>query len=277
MTGIIKTVMTVMVTVLITIGVTACGEDAPTGSFSVDDIPEYSRDAYVVIEDNVPDFDESDMTTKSFEEYGKLDKYGRCTYAYGNLSTDTMPGRNEERGDISSVHPSGWLGGQGWERCHLIGWMLSDENDNERNLITGTHYLNQTSMLPFELDTVRYIERTGNHVLYRVTPVYEGKNLIASGVRMEAYSVEDNGDGICFDVYCYNVTPGAYINYVTGAVDKDNSDKERTYVLNTNTMKFHYPSCESVKETSDKNKVTYTGKRSKIIAEGYTPCGSCEP
>ena len=271
MTRIIAVAMAIMISLI----TAACGSDE-TGAFDIGDVSAYSGDTYTVIDDNRPEFDEKYMNGKSFEEYGKLDELGRCTYAFANLSTETMPARNEQRGDISEIHPSGWLRGQGWERCHLIAWSLSAENANDRNLITGTHTMNQ-SMLEYEVATVRYIERTGNHVLYRVTPVFEDDNLVADGVHMEGYSVEDNGKGICFDVYCYNVTPGAYINYETGAVDTSDSDVERTYILNTNSMRFHYPSCDSVRETSKRNKVTYTGKRSKLIAEGYTPCGSCEP
>ncbi len=265
----------VALTVILSLIMAACGSDE-TGAFDMQDVSAYSGDKVTVIDDNTPEFDDRYMNEDSFEDYGKLDDLGRCTYAFANLSTETMPARSEQRGDISEIHPSGWLGGQGWERCHLIAWSLAGENANRRNLITGTHTMNQ-AMLEYEVATVRYLERTGNHVLYRVTPVFEDDNLIADGVHMEGYSVEDDGDGICFDVYCYNVTPGAYINYETGAVDDGEEDVERTYVLNTNSMRFHYPSCDGVKETSERNKVTYTGKRSKLIAEGYRPCGACEP
>ena len=163
------------------------------------------------------------MTTSSFERYAPLDSLGRCGVAYANIGKDIMP--TEERGSIGMVKPSGWHsiryenvdGKYLYNRCHLIGYQLSAENANTSNLITGTRYLNIQGMLPFENMVADYIRETGNHVLYRVTPIYEGDNLVASGVLMEAYSVEDEGDGICFNVYCYNVQPGIVIDYATGA------------------------------------------------------------
>ena len=187
-------------------------------------IPEYTDSPYVELNNNVPYFDDDDYAngTESFENYSKLDGLGRCGAAYASLSIDTMP--TEERGDIYYIHPSGWNSQTYsfidqenlYNRCHLIAFMLSGENANERNLITGTRYFNTEGMLPFELRVARYIEMTGNHVLYRVTPIYEADNLVASGVEMEAYSVEDKGDNICFNVYVYNVQPGIEIDYKTG-------------------------------------------------------------
>ena len=190
--------------------------------YSLAELPEYSGEPYVVINDNVPFFTEEDNTTISFEEYSPLDELGRCQVAYANIGKDLMP--TEERGEIGSVKPSGWQvakydcvnGKYLYNRCHLIGWQLSAENANRQNLITGTRYFNVEGMLPFENMVADYIKETKNHVLYRVTPVYEGDNLVAAGVFMEARSVEDNGEGICFHVFCYNVQPGIVIDYATG-------------------------------------------------------------
>ena len=197
----------------------------------LDSIPAYSDNAYVVINSNKPFFKESDYTTKAYENYSELDSLGRCGVVMACLGKETMPEKDEERGKINNVTPSGWVqkeysndivsGRWLYNRCHLIGWQLSAENDNERNLITGTRYFNagnseEQGMLLFENMVADYIKETGNHVLYRVTPVFEGNNLVASGILMEAYSVEDEGEGICFNVYFYNVQPGVEINYATG-------------------------------------------------------------
>lgn len=186
-------------------------------------LPAYSGEAYVELNNNVPAFKKSQLTKKSFEQYSKQDKLGRCGAAFANLSTDTMP--TEERGKIGSVKPTGWQtvkydnvdGKYLYNRCHLIGYQLSGENANEKNLITGTRYMNTEGMLPFENKVADYINDTGNHVLYRVTPIFKSNNLLASGVQMEAYSVEDKGKGICFNVYCYNVQPGIDIDYTDGS------------------------------------------------------------
>ena len=194
---------------------------------SIDEIPEYSGEAYIEINNNIPNFKESDYTTEAFEDYSELDDYGRCGVAYANICKEIMPKKGEKRGDISNVKPTGWKqkkynGEYLYNRCHLIGYQLSDENDNELNLITGTRYFNVTGMLPFENKVAEYIkENENNHVLYRVTPVFEEENLLASGVEIEAYSVEDNGKGICFNVYVYNIQPGITINYLTGESTKN--------------------------------------------------------
>lgn len=246
-------------------------------------VPEYEGKPSVTINDNTPVFDEDLKTEESFETYGKLDKRGRCTAALANLSIDTQPAAAEERGDISSVHPSGWRSGQGWERCHLIGWQLSAENDNKRNLVTGTHYMNVDGMLPYENEVAWYIEDTGNHVLYEVKPVFKGKNMICSGVHMQAESVEDDGKGVSFNVFCFNVSPGHGINYKTGEVTVTDEavaaeqSFERVYVINKNTMKFHYPSCDSVAKMAEHNKEQVTTSREELIKQGYEPCGNCEP
>ena len=193
-------------------------------SFELENIPNFSSEPYVVINENEPEFSQDDFTTKSFEKYSELDFLGRCGIAFTNLSIDTMPSADDERESISSIEPSGWInkkydivdGGYLYNRCHLIGYQLSAENANEKNLITGTRYMNTEGMLPFENKVAEYIKETRNHVLYRVTPIYEGDNLVANGVQIEAKSVEDNGKGICFNVYCYNVQPGIEINYKTG-------------------------------------------------------------
>lgn len=189
---------------------------------SLDEIPAYSGEPFVIIMDNQPDFDLDDLTTDEFESYSDLDYLGRCGTAYANISLYTMP--TEERGEIGMIKPSGWQtarydfvdGKYLYNRCHLIGFQLAGENANEKNLITGTRYMNVEGMLPFENMVADYVEDTGNHVLYRVTPIYKGTNLVASGVLMEALSVEDEGEGICFNVYVYNIQPGVVIDYATG-------------------------------------------------------------
>lgn len=256
----------------------------------------YDGKPYVVINDNDPDFTDADMTTTSFERYGELDGLGRCTTAFANIGKDLMPA--EKRGPIGEVKPTGWQtakydnvdGKYLYNRCHLIGYQLTGENANEKNLITGTRYLNVDGMLPFENMVADYIKETNNHVLYRVTPVFSGDNLVASGVQMEAESVEDNGDGILFNVYCFNAQPGIAIDYATGDSHQDDSivadasksttaaeANVQTYVLNTNTKKFHKESCNSAKSMDASNKKIYTGSRQDIIDMGYESCGVCKP
>ena len=189
------------------------------------DIPTYSGKPYTIINNNIPNFSASELTQKGYEKYSPLDSLGRTQMAIASVGKDTMPAPSEERGSISSIKPSGWIqakytnisGGWLYNRCHLIGWQLSAENANKSNLITGTKYLNINGMLPFENMVADYIKETGDHVAYRITPIYEGNNLLASGVQMEAYSIGDKGESICFNVYCYNVQPGVTINYATGA------------------------------------------------------------
>ena len=193
-------------------------------SYSLSEIPEYSNSPYVVLNNNIPEFTESDITTVAFESYSNLDNLGRCGLAFANLGTETMP--KEDRESISHITPSGWQsekydtdivsGGYLYNRSHLIGFQLSSENDNEKNLITGTRYFNVEGMLPFENDVANYIKKTNYHVLYRVTPIYEGNNLVVNGVQMEAKSIEDNGKGILFNVFVYNIQPGISIDYSTG-------------------------------------------------------------
>lgn len=262
-----------------------------TQAISLEEIPEYSGEPYVELENNEPDFTEEQLEdTTSYESYSELDELDRCGTAEANIGQDLMP--TQERESISQVKPSGWLnkkydqidGGYLYNRCHLIGYQLTGENANEKNLITGTRYMNTEGMLPFENQVADYVEETGNHVLYRVTPVYEGDDLVASGVQMEAESVEDQGEGISFNVYVYNIQPGVEINYTTGdsywegewAVDLS-EEQEQTYILNTNTHKYHKPSCPSAEKMKEENKETYTGTGAELQAEGYEPCGSCKP
>lgn len=186
----------------------------------VSDIPNYKNQEYIEINKNIPYFEDSDLTTKSFEEYSELDELGRCGVAFANIGTDLMP--NKERGSIGMIKPSGWHtvkydnvdGKYLYNRCHLIGYQLSGENANEKNLITGTRYMNVEGMLPFEEQVAHYVKETNHHVLYRVTPIFEGKNLVAKGVLMEAQSVED--DDISFNVFVYNIQPDIQIDYATG-------------------------------------------------------------
>ena len=265
-------------------------------NYDLSNIPDYDGKAYVELNGNVPELSESEKTySESFEEYGKLDSLGRCTYAVSCIGKDLMP--TEKRGSIGSVKPSGWHiskydfvdGKYLYNRCHLIGYQLTAENANERNLITGTRYLNVEGMLPFENDVADYIEITNNHVYYKVTPIFQGNNLVANGVQMQAYSVEDNGQGVSFNVYCYNVQPGVAIDYATGdnqavasssasvtSTSSDEADK-KTYIVNTKTKKFHNPDCEGVKKMSSSNKKKYKGTRDSLISNGYSPCQKCNP
>lgn len=254
-------------------------------------------EAYIKVNENVPRFSEEEKkNAAAFESYSDLDALGRCGVAFACVGKETMP--TEERGPIGSIKPSGWHsvkydfvdGKYLYNRCHLIGYQLTAENANEKNLITGTRYLNTKGMLPFENMVADYVKETGNHVLYRVTPVFEGKNLVASGVYMEAYSVEDDGDGICFYVYVFKRQPGVKIDYLTGDSVADgtvesasgettSAEKEetKTYVLNISNGKFHLPDCDSVKKMKEENKQIMKCKRSELINAGYSPCGSCKP
>ena len=197
-------------------------------NININDIQEYNGKVYVEINNNIPYFTKEDYTINTFENYSNLDSLGRCGVAFANICKDTMPKEGEERESISNIKPTGWVQKKYddqylYNRCHLIGYQLSSENDNELNLITGTRYFNVEGMLPFENMVADYInENENNHVLYRVTPVFESDNLLAKGVEIEAYSVEDNGKGITFNVFIYNVEPGININYKTGESSKTN-------------------------------------------------------
>ena len=254
-------------------------------ALSIADIPPYAGDPYVVINNNEPNFTKSDKKF-SGEMYSQLDHLGRCGYAMALVGESTMP--MEERGQIGQIKPSGWQtvkydfvdGKYLYNRCHLIGYQLTGENANQKNLITGTRYMNVQGMLPFENMVADYVKETGNHVLYRVTPIYDGKNLLASGVEMEAYSLEDDGEGILFHVFVYNVQPGVEINYATGESKADESQftgEIKTYILNKNSKKFHETNCKSVSKINEENKEEYKGTRDAIVNQGYTPCGECKP
>ena len=204
----------------------ADGKDSDSATQSLDNLKDYAAyngEPYVELNDNVPNFTTREKNnTKAFENYHRLDALGRCGTAYANICKELMP--TEKSGAIGMVKPSGWNtvkydvvdGKYLYNRCHLIGFQLAGENANKKNLITGTRYLNVDGMLPFEDEVADYVKDTDHHVLYRVTPVFKGDNLVAEGVEMEAYSVEDKGKGICFHVFVYNVQPGVTIDYATG-------------------------------------------------------------
>lgn len=285
-------------------------------AFDVSAIPAYTSDPYVAVNNNTPFFADSDLTATSYETYGDLDSLGRCTTAMASIGQDLMP--TEERGNIGTIKPTGWHtvkyagidGNYLYNRCHLIGYQLTGENANEKNLITGTRYMNVEGMEPFENMTADYIKETGNHVLYRVTPIFEGNNLLASGVLMEAKSVEDQGAGLQFCAYCYNIQPGITIDYSTGnssgpeftgsetgSGKQGNQGNQETvqptptaaaqpvqspasttaaYIGNSNTMKFHRADCSSVGQMNDSNKVPFSSREEAINA-GYEPCKRCNP
>lgn len=273
-------------------------------------VPAYDGKAYVAVNDNVPFFTEEELSSASYETYGELDPLGRCTVCVASVGQDLMPA--EECGNIGAVKPTGWHtvkydfvdGKYLYNRCHLIGYQLTGENANEKNLITGTRYLNIEGMLPFENMVADYVKETDQHVMYRVTPVFEGDNLLAAGVLMEGKSVEDNGEGVLFCVFAYNVQPGVSIDYATGESSADGtivndtsaqeetkqftstsvqqeetqqSAETQTYVLNTNTHKFHKPGCYSVEKIKPENYAEFTGTREEAIAYGYDPCKNCNP
>ena len=295
--------------------VTALGEH-----FDFASVPGYSGKPFCVIDSNVPDFGTEDLTTVSYEYYSELDELGRCGVCVSCAGKDLMP--TEERGSIGQIKPTGWHtvkysfidGNYLYNRCHLIAYQIAGENANVYNLITGTRYMNKDGMLPFENMVTDYVNETENHVMYRSTPVFVGDELLARGVHIEAYSVEDGGEGVCFNVFCYNVQPGVTIDYADGesrlteteteaqtetadsadetasaivpdetippdsAGDRSTPDAPTTtYILNTNTKKFHYPYCKSVNQMKEKNKQEFTGTRDEVIAMGYDPCGNCNP
>lgn len=255
-------------------------------AFKASDVPAYSKDPYVAVNGNVPFFTPNQITNQSYEYYSPLDDLGRCGTVVASIGRDIMP--TEDRGSISSVKPTGWhsvsypeLGIDSlYNRSHLIAFQLTGENANWENLISGTRYMNQTVMTQFENMVADYIKETGNHVMYRVTPIFTGNNLIADGVLMEAWSVEDEGEGICFCVYLYNVQPGIEIDYATGEstmVGIELPEDSADYILNTNTKKFHKPTCSNANSISDKNRKEYFGSREELIAQGYKSAGCCNP
>lgn len=265
-------------------------------------IPEFTNKPFVNVNGGVPTFRDTEITTKAYEFYSELDSLGRCGVTHACLGKELMP--TEDREEIGSVTPSGWKyngksnnnkydtklveGGYIYNRCHLIGFQLAGENANDKNLVTGTRYLNIEGMLTFENMIADYIKETNNHVMFRVTPIYDGNNLVPSGVHMMAYSVEDEGDGISFNVYSYNVQPGIVINYATGQnwlsdeapeiEDITTQDPNTiTYILNKKSMKFHKGDSACGASVKEENKETYTGNRQELIDKGYSPCGTCKP
>lgn len=265
------------------------------------EIPDYSGTDIITLNNNVPVF--NTVSESSYEYYSDLDSLGRCGVCEACIGQDIMP--TEPREEIGSVTPSGWVQAKYdmavtqsdspylYNRCHLIGFQLAGENANEKNLITGTRHFNVDLMLIYEDIVADYVKNTGNHVMYRVTPVYNDGDLVAKGVQMEGYSVEDNGLGVCFNVFCYNVQPGVSIDYSTGASTgpeftgtetsvvwqtvPEPAAEETSYVLNTNSMKFHLPDCASVSQMAEHNRQDVSWTRDECIANGYSPCGVCHP
>ncbi|MBR2213329.1 MAG: DNA/RNA non-specific endonuclease [Eubacterium sp.] len=270
-------------------------------------IPKYKvvKAPYVRVNGNKPTFTQKEIKRKSYQKFSKLDSLGRCGVAIASIGKDIMP--KSKRTSISSVYPSGWhtymystvAGRYLYNRCHLIGHQLTGQNANAKNLITGTRYMNVDGMLPFEDEVANCVKYLNKHVMYRVRPIYKGNNLVASGVQMEAYSVEDKGRSCSFNVYCYNVQPGIKINYKTGTSKgkgkissssstkrtynkkyynkKVTKGKSGTYILSKNTKKFHYPSCYYVKRIKSYNQIKYKGSRKTLINQGYSPCKGCNP
>ena len=261
-------------------------ETAP--AVSLESIPAFSGEPYIILNNNVPKFTEKEYTTQSYERYEDLDALNRCTLTMACIGSDLMP--TEDRGEIGQVKPTGWVtakydfvdGKYLYNRCHLIGFQLTGENANERNLITGTRYMNVDGMLPFENMVADYIKETGNHVLYRVIPVFDGENMVASGVTMEAWSVEDEGDGICFYVYVYNVQPGVELDYATGESQLAPpvaipGEENFVYVVNTSSGKFHLENCSQWKSIKEENREIFTTTRSQMLAWDFEPAGCCKP
>ena len=257
---------------------------------SLENIPPFAAEAAVVINGNVPFFTEEDLRAgNGFVKYSELDSLGRCGSAFGCVGKETEP--TQERILNDHIHPSGWHSDTYefvdqlylYNRCHLIAYSIAGSNGDPRNLITGTRYMNTKGMLPYENKVLHYIAETGNHVLYRVTPVFEGDNLLASGVLMEAYSLEDAGSGLMYCVYAYNVQPGIRIDYLTGDNEEDGSyvpesevsEEDCRYVVNMRTEKIHLPDCESVQKMGELNKWPTNLSLEDLKKKGYKPCHSC--
>lgn len=286
-----STISTIIFVIVATVGLIINNLVGTQTPIDLSNIPEFSGEPYIEINNNVPSFEKFEITDKGFESYSELDYLGRCGSCIASVGIETMP--TEERGNISHIKPTGWQSvqydnvdqGSLYNRCHLIGFQLTGENANEENLITGTRYMNVEGMLPFENMIAEYVLETGNHVMYRVTPIFEDDNLLANGVNLEAYSVEDNGSGVSFNVYCYNVQPDIYIDYTDGDNYYNGPDNtpdatyniECDYVLNNKSMKFHIPDCSGVENIGKSNRKKYTGTREDLIDKGYKPCGTCNP
>lgn len=272
-----------------------------TESAKLSNVPEYTGSDFEIINNNTPLFSDDYLSSQSYEFYGELDKLGRCTVGIANIGKDIMP--TEKRGSIGMVKPSGWHldkydfvdGKYLYNRCHLVGYQLSGENANEKNLITGTRYMNIGRMLDIENQVAEYCRTSNNHVLYRVTPIFVGNELVARGVLMEAKSCEDNGHSICLCVFCFNVQPNVTIDYATGnnklngtatttqkpaATTKTSATTQGNsttvyVILNTNTKKYHEASCSSVSKIKAANKQEYRGTIDALISQGYSPCKIC--
>ncbi len=266
------------------LSLSGCAEIMHDTPISIDNLPAFSGQPYIELNGNVPLFTEEELSAIAFEDYAPLDILGRCGAAVASVGVELMP--TEDRGAIGSVKPSGWQtskydfvdGKYLYNRCHLIGYQLSGENANEENLITGTRYMNTEGMLPFENEIADYVRRTEHHVMYRVTPIFRDTELVARGVTMEAVSVEDGGEGLCFYVYCYNVQPGVDIDYRTGQNHLSaefEQGEQGEFVLNRNSRKIHRPTCNAVSNISEKNRQPYTGSLELLLAQGYERCGEC--
>lgn len=259
-------------------------EEQTSETVQLSNIPEYSGNPYTKINGNVPNISESELQTETYETYSELDELGRCGTAEAVLGLETMP--TEDRGSIGMVKPSGWQtirydgivdGNYLYNRCHLIAFQLSSENANEKNLITGTRYMNVEGMLPFENVVADYIKETGNHVFYRVTPIFEDDNLVANGVQMEAYSIEDAGSGIEFNVFVYNVQPQIEINYATGEsrlveeTTRENTTSEEIIEIrgNKNSKIYHMPGQDSYEEMADSKNLVIFHSEQEAQAAGY--------
>lgn len=279
-------VMKFLVSLLILLSLLGCQKEEVL--IDKDDIPAYNEEPYIVINNDHPYFTSEEIKEAKesvYEEYGDLDELGRCTYAIASIDQSLMP--TSERGDISFIHPTGWHSDRYnfvdqemlYNRCHLIGRMLTGEDANENNLITGTRYMNTEGMLPFEELVAEHIDATDHHVLYRVTPIFVDDELVARGVLIEAKCTHD--DSLEFCIFAYNVEPGVIIDYKTGDNWEDTSHKDdddiEDYILNTNSKKFHTLTCDSVKEINLTNKQSYHGSREELLLRGYTPCGACNP
>lgn len=250
-------------------------------------IPPWDGEPWLIVDDNTPGFTEADLTTRAFERYSALDVLGRCGSAYACVSESLLA--DEERDPISHITPTGFLnrkydfidGDYLYNRCHLLGFQLTGSSASQRNLITGTRYLNMMGMLPYENKVAEHVRENGHHVLYRVTPLFRELELVCRGVQMEAYCVEcGNDDPFMFHVFCYNVQPGVLIDYTTGLSIRSQigeDSEEKTYILNISSKKFHLSGCPSAESMSEKNREEFKGTREELIQRGYDPCGVCKP
>ncbi|MBR7116128.1 MAG: DNA/RNA non-specific endonuclease [Clostridia bacterium] len=303
MKALLKNLTALLLLLSLVFGFAACtlpGDDTesyneePIYIEGIGEIPAFSGKAWISVNDNKPLFTESEITLESFERYAPLDPLGRCGEAFACVGTDIMP-TDKREGSLSSVTPTGFInkeydivdGGFLYNRCHLIGWQLTGENANKYNLITGTRFMNIDGMLKYENMIADYVKETGNHVMYRVTPIFEDNDLVARGVLMEMYSVEDEGEEISFCIFAYNNQPGISINYRTGEsklndgvpypddepVELPDSDGP-DYIINISTKKYHLPTCQ---HATGNNAREYYGTEDELIQDGYEACKVCKP